>query len=134
MVSEIELLYAESMHVLVQTMTPEFLLLQNKEQELDQCFKFILSSGWVNLARAQDKGLRFWQTRSNAVIVNNSVPSHCIYKVVSQERERTSFETLATPRPPPKVVLKVLAKCSSSSKTRLKVHLPAAGNSLRKFW
>ena len=30
---------------------------------------------WVNLARTQDKGLRFWQTTSHAVIECNSVPA-----------------------------------------------------------
>ena len=33
---------------------------------------------WINLARAQDKGLQFWQTRSHAIIVCNSVPTDCI--------------------------------------------------------
>ena len=41
---------------------------------------------WVNLARAQDKGLRSSQTRSNALIVYNSVPADCIYKVISPKR------------------------------------------------
>ena len=47
---------------------------------------------WINLARAQDKGLQFWQTRSNAVIVHNSVPTDCIFKVISQRGERTLFQ------------------------------------------
>ena len=29
---------------------------------------------WVKLSRAQDQGLRFWQTKSNAIIVHNPVP------------------------------------------------------------
>ena len=41
---------------------------------------------WINLARAQDKGLRLWQTRSHAVIVHNFVPADCIYKVISQKK------------------------------------------------
>ena len=61
---------------------------------------------WINLARAQDKGLQFWQTRSNAVIVHNSVPTDCIFKVISQRGERTLFQRLSTPRPAPKIVLK----------------------------
>ena len=40
---------------------------------------------WINLARAQDKGLQFWQTRSHAIIENSSVPADCIYKVISQK-------------------------------------------------
>ena len=62
---------------------------------------------WISLARAQDKGLRFfWQTRSHAVIVYSSVPADCIYKVISPKGERTLFERLSTPRPAPKIVLK----------------------------
>ena len=61
------------------------------------------STFWVNSARAQDKGLRFWQTRTNAVIVHNSLPADC--KVTSQQGERTFFERLSTPRPAPKIVL-----------------------------
>ena len=57
-------------------------------------------------SRAQDKGLRFWQTRSHAVIVYSSVPADCIYKVISQKGERTLFERLSTPRPAPKIALK----------------------------
>ena len=34
----------------------------------------------INLARAQDKGLQFWQTRSHAIIVCSTVPVDCIYK------------------------------------------------------
>ena len=41
---------------------------------------------WINLARAQEKGLQFWQTRSHAIIVDTSVPADCIYKVVSQQK------------------------------------------------
>ena len=56
--------------------------------------------------RAQDKGPRFWQTRSHAVIVYNSVPADCIYKVISQKGKRTLFERLSTLRPAPKIALK----------------------------
>ena len=44
---------------------------------------------WINLARAQDKGLQSWQTRSHAIIVCRSVSADCIYKVISQKEERT---------------------------------------------
>ena len=60
---------------------------------------------WVNLARAQDKGLRLWQTRSNAVIENNSVSADSIFQVISRRGERTLFERLSKPRPAPKIVL-----------------------------
>ena len=61
---------------------------------------------WIILARAQDKGLQFWQTRSHAVIVCGNVPADCICKVISQKRKRTFFERLSTLRPAQKIVLK----------------------------
>ena len=60
---------------------------------------------WINFVRAQDKGIRFWQTRSQAEIVHNSVPTDCIDKVISQKGERTLFDRLSTPRPAPKIVI-----------------------------
>ena len=61
---------------------------------------------WNNLARTQDKGLQFWQTRSHAIIVYSSVPASCIHEVISQKGQRTLFERLSTPRPAPKIVHK----------------------------
>ena len=61
---------------------------------------------WINFAQAQEKGLQFWQTRSHAIIVYNSVPADCIYKVISQKGERTLYERLSSPRPAPKIILK----------------------------
>ena len=37
---------------------------------------------WTNLKSVQDRGLVFWQTNSNATILNNSVPADCLEKVV----------------------------------------------------
>ena len=37
---------------------------------------------WCNLKVAQSKGLQFHQTRSNAIILYNSIPALCIEKVV----------------------------------------------------
>ena len=45
---------------------------------------------WVNLARAQDEGLQFWQRWSNAIAENSSLQPECIYKVLFSKR-RTSF-------------------------------------------
>ena len=54
----------------------------------------------------QDQGLQFWQTKSFAIITHNLVPGDCIYRVVSEKRDRAMFERLATPRPAPKVTLR----------------------------
>ena len=42
-----------------------------------------------------------------AIIVYNSVPADCIYKVISQKGGRTSCERLSASRPAPKIVLKI---------------------------
>ena len=89
---------------------------------------------WVNLARAQGEWSQFCQTRSNAIVVYSSVPSECIYKVISRNGERVLFERLATPRPPPKVVLKSSWQTQQQLKTLLGVYQVATGKSLRKFW
>ena len=39
---------------------------------------------WIHLSTAQDAGLEFWQTRSNAIITFPSVPKECVVKVVSE--------------------------------------------------
>ena len=39
---------------------------------------------WIHLSSAQDAGLEFWQTRSNAIITYQSVPQECVVKVVSE--------------------------------------------------
>ena len=52
----------------------------SKPGKVHYCSKGI-SSGrvyWINLARAQDKGLRFRQTRSHAVILYSAVPADSI--------------------------------------------------------
>ena len=54
---------------------------------------------WVKLCRAQDQGLRFGHTKSDATIVHNPVLANCIYKVISQNGDRTLFERLSTPAP-----------------------------------
>ena len=46
--------------------------------------------------RTQDQGLRFWQTKSSAIIVHNLVPADCIYRVIyfSERRSNTIRKTL----------------------------------------
>ena len=61
---------------------------------------------WITLSRAQDQGLRFWQTKSFAIVTYATVPGDCIDRVTSQNGHRVIFERLATPRSAPKVTLK----------------------------
>ena len=61
---------------------------------------------WVNLGKAQDQGIQFWQSRSHTIFFYDSVPAGCIEKVVSTTGDKILFRRIPAPRPPPKVVLK----------------------------
>ena len=54
---------------------------------------------WVELSRAQDIGFQLWQTKSNAIIVHQSVPYRCIHRVVGDNGGRITFQRILTPRP-----------------------------------
>ena len=43
---------------------------------------------WIKLSRAQDQGLRYWQTKSFAIITYATVPGDCIDRVTSQNGDR----------------------------------------------
>ena len=62
---------------------------------------------WVDIDLAIKEGLTFYQTRSNAIILQGTLPAHCNVKV---ERLRTGemlFERrYLSPRPQPKISLK----------------------------
>ena len=61
---------------------------------------------WVNLSRAQDCGLKFWQTQSHVIIVYHSLPKERVEKVVTEQGGRQLFSRQLTFRPGPKVTLK----------------------------
>ena len=53
------------------------------------------------------KGLKFYQTRSNAIILYDTLPAYCILKVVRMETGEVIYEKVyASPRPPPKISLR----------------------------
>ena len=57
---------------------------------------------WVNIQLAQRKGLMFYQTRSNAIILYDTLPACCISKVVVMESAEIIYEKVfVSPRPPP---------------------------------
>ena len=61
----------------------------------------------VDINLALRKGLKFYQTRSNAIILHETVPAYCIPKVVRMETGEVIYEKVyASPRPPPKISLK----------------------------
>ena len=62
---------------------------------------------WVDMNLALKKGLQFYQTRSNAIILHETLPAYCIPKVVRMETGDVMYEkAYASPRPPPKISLK----------------------------
>ena len=62
---------------------------------------------WVDINLAMQKGLKFYQTRSNAIILRETLPAYCIPKVVRMETGEVIYETVyMSPRPPPKISLK----------------------------
>ena len=62
---------------------------------------------WVDIQLAQRKGLKFYQTRSNAIILYDTLPAYCFPKVVVMESGEIMFEKVfVPPRTPPKTSFK----------------------------
>ena len=60
---------------------------------------------WVDIDLAIRKGLKFYQTRSNAIILHETLPAYCISKVVRMETGEVTHEKVyESPRPPPKIL------------------------------
>ena len=64
---------------------------------------------WVDIDLAIRKGLTFYQTRSNAIILQGTLPAYCIPKVMRLRNGEVIYERpYQCPRPPPKISLKNL--------------------------
>ena len=62
---------------------------------------------WVDINLVLKKGLKFYQTRSNAVIFHETLPTYCFPKVVRMETGEVKNEKVfASPRPPAMISLK----------------------------
>ena len=62
---------------------------------------------WVDIDLAIRKGLTFYQTPSNAIILQETLPAYCIPKVVRMKTGEVLYEKVCmSPRPPPKISLK----------------------------
>ena len=62
---------------------------------------------WVDIDLAIRKGLTFYQTRSNAIIFQGTLPACCIPKVVRLKTGEVLYEkAYMSPRPPPKISLR----------------------------
>ena len=62
---------------------------------------------WVDIDLAIRKGLTFYQTRPNAIILQGTLPAYCIPKVVRLKTGEVLYEkAYMSPRPPPKISLR----------------------------
>ena len=62
---------------------------------------------WVDIDLAIRKGLTFYQTRSNAIILQGTLPAYCIPKVVRLKTGKVLHEkAYMSTRPPPKISLR----------------------------
>ena len=62
---------------------------------------------WVDIDLAIQKGLTFYQTRSNAIVLQETLPAYCIPKVVRLKTGEVLHErAYMSPRPPPKISLR----------------------------
>ena len=62
---------------------------------------------WVDIDLAIREGLTFYQTRSNAIILQGTLPAHCIPKVERLKTGEVLYEKpYLSPRPPPKISLR----------------------------
>ena len=61
----------------------------------------------VDIKLAQKKGFKFYQTRSNAIILHDTLPIYCIPKAIMMGTgEIIHDKVYASPRPPPKISFK----------------------------
>ena len=62
---------------------------------------------WVDINLAIREGLTFYQTRSNAIILQGTLPAYCIPKVERLKTGEFLYEkSYLSPRPPPKISLR----------------------------
>ena len=62
---------------------------------------------WVDIDLSIKEGLTFYQTRSNAIILQGTLPAHCMLKVERLKTGEMLYERrYLSPRPAPKISLK----------------------------
>ena len=62
---------------------------------------------WVDIDLGITEGLVFYQTRSNAIVLQGTLPAHCISRVERLKNGEVLYERrYLSPRPPPKISLK----------------------------
>ena len=71
---------------------------------------------WVDIQFAQKKGLKFYQTRSNAIILHDTLPACCISKAFVVKSQEIKYQKLyVSPRPPPNISYKENWMCDLDS-------------------
>ena len=71
---------------------------------------------WLDIQLAQRKGLKFCQTRSNAITFYDTLPAYCISKVVVMKSEEIIYHNVyVSHRPPPKISHKENWMCDLDS-------------------
>ena len=71
---------------------------------------------WVDIQLAQRKGLKFYHTRSNAVILYGTLPAYCISQaIVMKYGEIIYHKAYVSPRPPPTISYKDNWMCDLDS-------------------
>ena len=71
---------------------------------------------WVDIQLAQRNGMKFHQTRSNAVILNDTLPAYCLSKaIVMKSEEIKNQKVYVSPRPPPTISNKINWTCDLDS-------------------
>ena len=69
--------------------------------------KHQITVDWVDTKLAQQKGFKFYQTRSNAIIFYDTLPAYCIPKAIMMGSGEIIYEKEnASPRPAPKISFK----------------------------
>ena len=71
---------------------------------------------WVNIKLAQKKGLKFYQTRSNPIILHDTLPAYCISKAIVMKSEEIIYQKVyVSPRPPPTISYRDIWTCGLDS-------------------
>ena len=62
---------------------------------------------WIDIDLGIREGLKFFQTRSNAIILQGALPANCIVRAERLKSEEKLYERqYLSPRPPPKISLR----------------------------
>ena len=86
---------------------------------------------WVDINLAIKKGLKFYQTGSNAIIFQETLPAYCIPKVIRMKIEEVIYEKVyMSLRLPPMISLKHEWKRELGSEHAQRSHIGQQSRSL----